>query len=144
LLSVAKHYDFDLEIPWEQLDKKQQDIILFGSHGESITISSINEKGSYRNQSQVFEGIVNTLERRYFETESNHVKEELAKFQNNKKCPDCKGSRLRKEALAINVGTHNLAEISDWQLRQCHDYFSTLTLTGNKQEIDLNSSEFFD
>ena len=135
LLSVAKHYDFDLEIPWEQLDKKQQDIILFGSHGESITISSINEKGSYRNQSQVFEGIVNTLERRYFETESNHVKEELAKFQNNKKCPDCKGSRLRKEALAINVGTHNLAEISDWQLRQCHDYFSTLTLTGNKQEI---------
>ncbi|RTK97589.1 MAG: excinuclease ABC subunit UvrA [Neisseriaceae bacterium] len=135
LQSIASHYGFDLDTPWNQLDKKHQDILLYGSQGEVLTFSSMNEKGSYRTHQQSFEGIVNNLERRYFETESNHVKEELAKFQNNKKCPDCKGSRLRKEALAINVGTHNLAEISDWQLRQCYEYFSNVELNGNKKEI---------
>lgn len=135
LQSIASHYGFDLDTPWNQLDKKHQDILLYGSQGEVLTFSSMNEKGSYRTHQQAFEGIINNLERRYFETESNHVKEELAKFQNNKKCPDCKGSRLRKEALAINVGTHNLAEISDWQLRQCYEYFSNVELNGNKKEI---------
>jgi excinuclease ABC subunit A len=135
LQSIANHYGFDLDTPWNQLDKKHQDILLYGSQGEVLTFSSMNEKGSYRTHQQTFEGIINNLERRYFETESNHVKEELAKFQNNKKCPDCKGSRLRKEALAINVGTHNLAEISDWQLRQCYEYFSNVELNGNKKEI---------
>ncbi|MDD3265936.1 MAG: excinuclease ABC subunit UvrA [Burkholderiales bacterium] len=135
LQSVAEYYKFSLETPFQELSKDNQNILLYGSNDEAIPMSIIHENGGFRKIKQKFEGIINTLERRYYETESNHVKEELAKFQNNKECPECKGSRLRKEALAVTVGKHNLATISAWQLKQCAEYFSTLKLVGNKQEI---------
>lgn len=135
LLSLAKHYKFDIETPWNELPAKIQQILLYGSQGESINFNILNERGSYRSINQPFEGIVNTLERRYFETDSAHIKEELAKYQNNRECPECNGSRLRKEALAVTVGKYNLAAISGWQLKTCMDYFSTLQLEGHKQEI---------
>lgn len=135
LLSVANHYKFDLETPWNELTKDIQHILLYGSDNEQINFSVLNERGGFRSIKQSFEGIINTFERRYYETESNHVKEEMTKFQNNKECPDCKGARLRKEALAVNVGEYNLAAISTWQLRKCADYFSTLELSGYKKEI---------
>lgn len=135
LLSLSNHYNFDLEKPWKDLDDNIKQILLYGSQGELINFNIMNDRGGYKVTKQAFEGIVNTLERRYYETESSHIKEELAKFQNNRECPDCKGSRLRKEALAVMVGEYNLAAISTWQLRKCADYFATLTLVGHKQEI---------
>lgn len=135
LQSVAEYYKFNLDTPWQELNKDIQNILLYGSNEELIPMSIIHENGGFRKIKQKFEGILNTFERRYYETESNHVKEELAKFQNNKECPECKGSRLRKEALAVTVGKYNLAAISGWQLKQCAEYFSNLKLSGNKQEI---------
>lgn len=135
LISLATHYKFDLEIPWNELSETIQQVLLHGSKGELINFNIMNDRGGFRTTKQTFEGIVNTLERRYYETESNHIKEELTKYQNNRECPDCKGSRLRKEALSVNVGVHNLATISAWQLKKCAEYFSNLKLDGNKQEI---------
>ena len=135
LLSIAKHYNFDIELPWNQLGKETQQVLLYGSSGELVNFNILNEKGGYRSIKQPFEGIVNNLERRYFETESSHVKEELTKYQNNKECPECQGSRLRKEALCVMVGNFNIAAISKWQLKKSFEYFSTLELDGNKQEI---------
>ena len=135
LVSLAKHYQFDIETPWNELPAKIQQILLYGSQGELINFNILNERGSYRSINQPFEGIVNTLERRYFETDSSHIKEELAKYQNNRECPECHGSRLRKEALSVTVGKYNLAAISGWQLKTCMEYFSSLVLEGHKQEI---------
>lgn len=135
LLSLAKHYKFDIEKPWNELDKKIQQILLYGSGDELINFNILNERGGYRSSKQTFEGVVNTLERRYFETDSSHIKEELAKYQNNRECPECHGSRLRKEAQCVTVGQYNLSAISAWQLKKCHEYFSDLQLEGHKQEI---------
>lgn len=135
LLSLSKHYKFDIEKPWNELDKKIQQILLYGSGDELINFNILNERGGYRSSKQTFEGVVNTLERRYFETDSSHIKEELAKFQNNRECPECHGSRLRKEAQCVTVGDYNLSAISAWQLKKCHEYFSDLHLEGHKQEI---------
>ncbi|HRG62273.1 MAG TPA: excinuclease ABC subunit UvrA [Burkholderiales bacterium] len=135
LLSLAKHYKFDIEKPWNELDKKIQQILLYGSGDELINFNILNERGGYRSSKQTFEGVVNTLERRYFETDSSHIKEELAKYQNNRECPECHGSRLRKEAQCVTVGQYNLSAISAWQLKKCYEYFSDLHLEGHKQEI---------
>ncbi len=135
LKSLAEHYKFSLEQPWNELAESIQQILLYGSADEKINFSLLNERGSFRTIKQPFEGIINTLERRYFETDSSHIKEELAKFQNNQTCPECKGARLRKEALCVTVGEHNLATISTWQLKACHAYFQQLKLTSTKQEI---------
>ncbi len=135
LISLAKHYKFDLETPFNELDPNIQQVLLYGSKGELVSFNILNERGGYRSIKQSFEGIVNTLERRYFETDSAHVKEELTKYQNNKACPDCQGSRLRKEAQCVTVGEYNLTAISSWQLKKCAEYFSQLKLDGHKQEI---------
>ncbi len=135
LLSLAKHYKFDIEKPWNELDKKIQQILLYGSGDELINFNILNERGGYRSSKQTFEGVVNTLERRYFETDSSHIKEELAKYQNNRECPECHGSRLRKEAQCVTVGQYNLSAISAWQLKKCYEYFGDLHLEGHKQEI---------
>lgn len=135
LVSIAKHYKFDIETPWNELDPQIQQVLLYGSQGELINFNILNERGGYRAITQPFEGVVNTLERRYFETDSTHIKEELAKYQNNRECPDCHGSRLRKEAQCVTVGKYNLSAISAWQLKKCLEYFSDLHLEGHKQEI---------
>ena len=102
---------------------------------EKIPFSYINERGRTAIREHTFEGVVPNLQRRYRETDSMAVKEELAKYQNNRECPECHGSRLRKEALSVTVGKYNLATISMWQLKKCAEYFSNLQLEGNKQEI---------
>lgn len=135
LVSLAQHYEFDLDTPWNELKPAIQQILLYGSEDTQINFSILNDKGGYKAVKQPFEGVVNTLKRRYFETESSYIKEEMTKFQNNQQCPSCQGSRLRKEALNVKVGEYNLSAISSWQLKQCHHYFSTLSLSGHKQEI---------
>ena len=139
LQSLAAYYDFDIDTPFEDLPEKVRKLILFGSGKETIPFSYINERGRTTVREHVFEGIIPNLERRYRETDSAAVREELAKYQNNQPCPACDGSRLRREARYVRLGTDGQAraiyEISSWPLRDALGYFQTLHLEGAKREI---------
>jgi excinuclease ABC subunit A len=139
LQNLAKHANFDLEAPFEELPKKAQDLILFGSGNQDIPFEYLNEKGKVIVREHAFEGIVANFERRYKETDSATVREELAKYQNNKPCPTCEGTRLRTEARNVKVGdgsqSRAIYEISNLPLGKALTYFKTLELKGAKKEI---------
>ncbi|HUX89336.1 MAG TPA: excinuclease ABC subunit UvrA [Gallionellaceae bacterium] len=133
--SLARHYDFDLERPFESLPDKVQQIILYGSGKEQIPFSYLNERGKPTLREHSFEGIVHNLERRYKETESPTVREELAKFLNNCSCTECKGTRLRLEARHVRVADHAIYQLSALPLKQALTVFQNVQLPGNKQAI---------
>jgi excinuclease ABC subunit A len=133
--SLARHYDFDLERPFESLPDKVQQIILYGSGKEQIPFSYLNERGKPTLREHSFEGIVHNLERRYKETESPTVREELAKFLNNCSCTECKGTRLRLEARHVRVADHAIYQLSALPLKQALAFFKGVQLPGNKQAI---------
>jgi excinuclease ABC subunit A len=139
LQNLAKHAKFDLEAPFEELPKKAQELLLFGSNNQDIPFEYLNEKGKVVVREHAFEGIVANFERRYRETDSPTVREELAKYQNNKPCPSCEGTRLRTEARNVKVGDGKQAraiyEVSNLPLGQARDYFLSLELKGAKKEI---------
>ncbi|GLU32925.1 excinuclease ABC subunit UvrA [Trinickia caryophylli] len=139
LQSLAAYYDFDIDTPFEDLPEKIKKLILLGSGKETIPFSYINERGRTTVREHVFEGIIPNLERRYRETDSAAVREELAKYQNNQPCPSCDGSRLRREARFVRLGAGENAraifEVSAWPLRDALGYFQTLILEGAKREI---------
>ncbi len=139
LQNLAAHFSFDLETPFEELPEETRQIILFGSDKQKIPFTYLNESGRTAVREHPFEGIVPNLARRYRETESSAVREELAKYQNNQACPACAGVRLRREARHVKVGegdqAHAIYEIGNWPLRQALSYFSTLQLTGAKHDI---------
>jgi len=133
--SLAKHFGFDIEAPWEMLDDPIQNLILYGSGKEKVAFTYLTERGRNSVREHAFEGVVPNLERRYKETDSVVVKEELAKYRNTRVCPDCEGTRLRREARHVRIGDHPIYEISHWPLRKAHAFFSTLDLTGAKQQV---------
>ncbi|MFK4440244.1 excinuclease ABC subunit A [Caballeronia udeis] len=139
LQSLASFYEFDIDGAFEDLPEKVRKILLFGSGKEVIPFSYINERGRTTVREHVFEGIIPSLERRYKETDSAAVREELAKYQNNQACPACEGTRLRTEARNVKLGTGENAraifEVSGWPLRETLGYFHTLRLDGAKGEI---------
>ena len=139
LQCLAKHAKFDLEIPFEKLSTKHQDLILYGSKDQDIPFEYLNEKGRTVIRQHPFEGIVANFERRYRETDSPAVREELAKYQNNMPCSSCHGTRLRTEARNVKVGDGQQAraiyEISSLPLGSALDYFMNLELKGSKKEI---------
>jgi excinuclease ABC subunit A len=132
---LAKHYDFDLERPFESLPEKIQQIILYGSGKEHIPFKYLNERGKPILREHSFEGIIPNLERRYKETESPTVREELAKYLNNCSCTECHGTRLRLEARHVRVAEHAIYQLSALPLKQALTFFQGLTLPGNKQAI---------
>jgi excinuclease ABC subunit A len=135
LQSLARHYKFDVEAPWEVLDEKVQNLVLYGSGKETIAFQYPGEKGRSAVKSHAFEGVVPNLERRYRETDSVVVKEELAKLINQRLCPDCGGTRLRREARHVKVADQTIFEISALPLRLCHEFFSSLKLEGAKGQV---------
>ena len=135
LSAVAKHYNFSLNTHWNQLSSDIQNILLYGSKGTPISMKIICDTGSTINKKQPFEGIATTLERRYYETESQYIKEELAKYQNSKPCSECNGSRLRKESRYVMIDNTTLPTITTWQLRDCYNFFNNIQLQGNKKSI---------
>jgi excinuclease ABC subunit A len=139
LQSLAAFYEFDVEQAFEDLPEKIRKILLYGSGKQMIPFSYINERGRASVREHVFEGIIPNLERRYRETDSVAVREELAKYQNNQPCPACDGTRLRREARFVRIGADGAArgifEISGWPLRDALGYFQTLRLDGAKREI---------
>jgi len=134
LQSLAKHFKFDVEVPFGELDKKIQDVILKGSP-EEVKFSYLNERGDKRVQKHPFEGILPNLKRRYRDTESNVVREELAKFLSNQSCQVCSGERLNEAARHVFVDGHTLAEITHLPIDEALHFFETLQLAGKKGEI---------
>ncbi|WP_233862147.1 excinuclease ABC subunit UvrA [Paraburkholderia adhaesiva] len=139
LQSLAVFYDFDIDTAFEDLPEKVRKILLYGSGKEQIPFSYMNERGRTSVREHVFEGIIPNLERRYRETDSVAVREELSKYQNNQACPHCEGTRLRREARFVRIGADEHAraiyEVSGWPLRDTLGYFQTLRLEGSKREI---------
>jgi len=135
LSSLATHYGFDLDTPFEQLADPIQQILLHGSGKEIIIFKYLNERGAFFNKSHNFEGIINNLKRRYHETDSSTVREELAKYLNSQSCPECAGTRLRKEARHVKVGNKNIHEVCQVPLKLALTFFDTLELSGSKLAI---------
>jgi excinuclease ABC subunit A len=135
LSSLAAHYGFDLETAFEELSPEAQDVLLNGSGKEQIAFKYINERGTFFTKSHTFEGILNNLQRRYRESDSTAVREELAKYINSSSCPDCSGTRLRREARHVKVGNKNIHEVCEFPLKQAFTFFETLELEGAKLAI---------
>ncbi|WP_250525349.1 excinuclease ABC subunit UvrA [Caballeronia sp. GAWG2-1] len=139
LQSLAAFYEYDIDAPFEELPEKVRKTLLYGSGKQVIPFSYINERGRASVREHAFEGILPNLERRYRETDSAAVREELAKYQNNQACPACEGTRLRREARFVKVGSgddaRGIYEVSGWPLRDTLGYFQTLRLDGAKGEI---------
>ena len=135
LQSLARHYRVDLEQPWEMLDDAVQSLILQGSGKEKIAFHYPGERGRTAVKEHAFEGVIPSYERRYRETDSGVVREELAKLRNTRACPECGGARLRREARYVKLGSHAIYEVSSWPLRAAREFFSALELDGAKRQI---------
>ncbi|CAM8430040.1 UvrA Excinuclease ATPase subunit [Candidatus Methylopumilus universalis] len=135
LQSLSEHYQFDLETIFEEIPEKIQNVILNGSGSEQISFSYMNERGQINKKMHSFEGILNNLKRRYHETDSGTVRDELAKYLNMQTCPSCEGSRLRIEARHVKVGKKNIHEICNTPLKETVHFFESLKLKGAKKTI---------
>ena len=135
LKSLAEHYGFDVDAPFSSLKAEQQQAILSGSGRKEIEFKYLNDRGDIVLRKHPFEGILPNMERRYHETESNAVREELAKYLATTTCPVCEGSRLREEARHVFIGKTNLPNIVELSIGDCHQFFTALTLTGQKAKI---------
>jgi len=133
--SLASHYGFDLETPFNELSKKLRDIVLYGSDGEKINFFYENSRGMQVKKLHRFEGVIPNLERRYRETESGAVREELAKFLASQACPDCGGTRLNRAARNVFILDKSLPEISNLSVGHARTFFETLKLEGWRATI---------
>ncbi|MGE6689689.1 excinuclease ABC subunit UvrA [Stutzerimonas stutzeri] len=133
--SLASHYGFSLDEPFDSLAADHQKSILRGSGRENVEFRYLNDRGDIVKRSHPFEGIVPNLERRYRETESNSVREELAKYLSTQPCPDCRGTRLRREARHVWVGDKTLPAVTAMPIGDATDYFGVLSLSGRRGEI---------
>ena len=135
LSSLADHYGFALDIPFKDLSKKYRNIILQGSGDESISFKYINDKGSTYTRNLPFEGIIPNMERRYRETESSMVREDLSRSLSSQACPDCNGTRLRKDARFVFIQGVSLPQITEMTVTKAVRYVSDLQLSGKRATI---------
>ena len=139
LQGLASHYQFNLDLPFNQLPENIRNILLYGSGTEAITFTQFSATGKPTTKTEPFEGIVHNFERRFQETDSNHVREELAKFQHTRVCPACHGTRLRIDARNVRVGPPGadraIWEVSAWTLGETADWFEHLKLDGARAAV---------
>ncbi len=135
LKSLAEHYKFDIDQPYQKLPEKVKDILLNGSGGDEIQFVYTNDRGDVVKRKHAFEGIINNLSRRYKETDSQTIREELAKYISHRPCPCCEGSRLCKTARHVFINDTNLPTISNLSTQQAKDFFDKLSLTGQRAQI---------
>jgi excinuclease ABC subunit A len=133
--SLARHTKFDIEAPFESLPQKIKDLVLFGSGEEQIEFKYLDGKGGTVKRRHTFEGIVNNLERRYKETESATVREELAKYRSSRPCPECHGTRLNRAARNVFVDGKSVPEVSSLSVERAIEFFAKLKLPGWRGEI---------
>ena len=134
LQSLARHYEFDVETPWIELDERVQRVLLYGSGEDQIEFRYKEGAGTARKRHS-FEGIVPNLERRFRETDSQAVRDELRKYLGNRPCVDCGGARLNEAARSVLIEGRNLAEITRLTVGQAREYFASLTLPGWRAEV---------
>lgn len=135
LTSVAKHFDFDLNQPFNELPEKAQRIILFGSGKEKVPFNYLSERGDIITKEHTFEGVIPNMNRRYHATESQMVRDELSKYLTEAPCPSCDGSRLRIEARNVFIEENNLPTLSRLPVGEAKRYFEQLTLPGRRGEV---------
>jgi excinuclease ABC subunit A len=139
LCSLAAHYGFEVDTPFRELPESVRQIVLYGSGREELPFAYLGETGRMTARTHAFEGIVVNLGRRYKETDSQAVREELARLISNQTCPACQGSRLREEARNVRIGSHTSArtlhEVNRQPLTEARDYFLGLQLPGNKAQV---------
>lgn len=135
LTSLAKHYGFDVDTPWQKLKKSHREVLLYGSDDEDILFHYANDRGDITQREHPFEGVVNNMERRYRETESNSVRDDLVKYISSQPCPDCAGSRLKRESRHVFVDNHTLAQLTELPVGKAADYFTQLALPGRQGQI---------
>ena len=133
--SLAKTYDFDIETPYEKLPKKIQKIILYGSGRKKIDFTYVGQKGQTFQRTHAFEGIVHNMERRYKDTDSNAVREELTKYMSREQCPTCDGARLNESARNVFITDKDLSEITAMSIGDCFHFFEQLDLPGKQGKI---------
>jgi excinuclease ABC subunit A len=133
--SLSRHYDFDIEAPFETLPEKIREVILYGSDGERINFHYINAKGSENRWRHAFEGIIPNMQRRYQETESNAVREELGKFQSIRACKTCNGTRLNEAARSVRIMGSSLPEVTALSVGGALRFFDELKLEGWRGEV---------
>ena len=133
LSSLAKHYKFSLDEPWKKLSKKIQEIILYGSDEDEIKFSYDDGYEKYSTKKS-FEGVINNLERRYLETESEWKREEISQYQSESNCEKCKGLRLKDEALCVKIDSLNISEVSKKSISEAKKWFSSLNEKLNEKE----------
>ena len=135
LTSLAEHFGFAVDTPFNKLSKKHQEVLLRGSDGEVVDFVYVNDRGDTRTRSYAFEGVLPNMERRYHETDSTVVREELAKYLSSQPCPDCGGTRLRRDARYVLIQGINLPSITEMTVTQALEYFTYLKLTGKRAKI---------
>ncbi|WOX06711.1 excinuclease ABC subunit UvrA [Microbulbifer pacificus] len=136
LTSLAEHYGFDIDKPWQKLAKKYREVILHGSGDTPVDFSYVNDRGDVTIRRHTFEGIIPNFQRRYRDTESQSVREELAKYLSTQRCPDCEGTRLRREARNVFVDNRTLSQITELPVGDAFDYFANqLKFQGAQKEI---------
>ena len=135
LQSLSKHYGFDLDAPYHELSDEIKNIVLHGSGQEKISFSYMGERGKAFLREHAFEGVLPNLERRFRETDSVLVREELAKYQNIQTCPECVGTRLRREARHVTVSDKNIHEISNMALDRAVEFFAAMDIVGARRAV---------
>jgi len=133
--SLAAHYDFDLEIPFENLSEDVKKIVLYGSGRTKIDFNYLSDRGRSVKRSHAFEGVIPNMQRRYHETESNSVREELAKYHTVRACPDCNGARLNEASRHVFVEQTNLPSVTEMPVGEVKAFFDQLVLPGKRGEI---------
>ncbi|MBF8269956.1 MAG: excinuclease ABC subunit A [Gammaproteobacteria bacterium] len=133
--SLAKHYKFHIDTPFQDLDKAIQQVILFGSGEVAIEFEYLNPNRSYKKRKHPFEGVIPNMQRRYRETDSIMVREELARYQGHKPCPGCNGARLNRAARHVFIEENSLPAITAMSVMQARDYFNHLSIPGRRGEI---------
>lgn len=135
LTSLAKHYDFKLDTPFNKLGKKNQNIILYGSGDEEIKFTYTSEQGRQVVRKYPFEGVINNMERRYASTESDYVREDLAKYLSQQSCPTCDGSRLNEAARNVFVQDQRIFDVTSLSIQRAINFFSSLQLSGWRAKV---------
>jgi excinuclease ABC subunit A len=135
LTALAANYKFDMRTPFKDLSKKAKDVVLKGSGGELVDFWWEDDAGKRHNYKKAFEGVLNNLERRYRESESEQVREELEKYMDIMACPSCHGARLKKEALFVRVGGQNIQQVTSLSIKDSLTFFNTLSLSEKDEDI---------
>ncbi|MGE7836061.1 excinuclease ABC subunit UvrA [Viridibacillus arvi] len=135
LKAVCDHYDIDMDMPVEDIPKDKMDKILNGSGTDKIHFHYENDFGNVRDQDIVFEGVLRNIERRFRETTSDYIREQMEKYMAQQHCPSCKGYRLKPETLAVKIDSKHIGEVTDYSIKDAYDFFSTLSLSEKDMQI---------